>query len=58
MSDDELRARLDRIYGLLGRVARAVITDPAELAKLQAELKTSADTLAAAVATASTPKTS
>ena len=65
MSDHELREWLGRLaqwqiatYDLCGRIAEAVITDPAELAKLQAELKTSADKLAAAVAAASTPKPS
>ena len=67
MSDYELREWLGRLaqwqiatYDLCGRIAEAVITDPAALAALaasQAELKTSADKLAAAVA-ASTPKPS
>src|ERR1039458_1247012 len=63
MSDCELREWLKRLsewqvatYDLCAKIAQAVIIDPAELAKLQAELKTSADTLAAAVAAASTPK--
>ena len=64
MNDHELREWLERIcqwqiatYNLVATVAQAVITDPVELARLQAELKTSADKLAAAVA-ASTPKPS
>ena len=65
MSDHELFEWLERIaqwqiatYNLCGKIAQAVITDPAALAALQAELKTSADKLAAAVAAASTPKPS